>query len=333
MKIKLVRKNRGFALLLVLVFTSIGLLLMSASMSYTSNSALLNERNNQYNSTMLAAEAATEKIVSAMIHDFKNYGQPGIANNLNNYKQLVPTAGENAYWESFQFSDAQGNANRSYVVANGASYFTADLGSTYSGLGGTRIPYKIISNARMNNGRFNLTNAVQQEVAFTTIPIFQYAIFYNGLLELTRAAPLNIRGRVHSNSSIYYGSFSSSYVNFYEDVTSAGTIEKKSWWDYSVSDYTGAITFHQNRTTNSSTMSLPIGTNNTSAAVHQVIERPPAGEAINSAMGQERYYNKAEIVIIVSNSTVNVSVKNPYSATSNNILYTNAQYFISKGRR
>ncbi|MGV3755724.1 MAG: hypothetical protein ACO1QS_10115 [Verrucomicrobiota bacterium] len=330
--LNLVRKNRGFALLLVLVFTSIGLLLMSASMSYTSNSALLNERNNQYNSTMLAAEAATEKIVSAMINDFKNYGQPGIANNLNNYKLLVPTSTENAYWSSFQFTDAQGNANRSYVVANGASYFTADLGSTYSGLGGTRIPYKIISNAKMANGRFTLTNAVQQEVAFTTIPIFQYAIFYNGLLELTRAAPLNIRGRVHSNSSIYYGSFSSSYVNFYEDVTSSGTMEKKTWWDYTVSDYTGAITFHQSKTTNAPTMSLPIGTNNTSAAVHEVIERPDPGEAINSAMGQERYYNKAEVVILVSNNTVNVSIKTPNSATSNAVLYTNAQYFISTNK-
>jgi len=90
------RNKKGFALLLVLVFTSIGLLLLTASMNYTSNSALLNERNNQYNSTMLAAEAATEKVVGNMIMDFKIYGQTAIGSKLSTYKQMVPSSSENS---------------------------------------------------------------------------------------------------------------------------------------------------------------------------------------------------------------------------------------------
>ena len=330
---KLARKNRGFALLLVLVFTSIGLLLMSASMSYTSNAALLNERNNQYNSTMLAAEAATEKVVGNMIMDFKYYGQTAIGSKLNTYRQMVPNASENAYWSSFQFSDAQGNASRTYVGANGSSYFTADLGASYSGLGGTRIPYRIISNARMANGRFDLTNAVQQEIALTTIPIFQYAIFYNDRLEFTRCAPMNIRGRVHSNGNIYVGCSSSSFVNFYEDVSAVGVITTPDTWSgLSASSATGPITYYKAKTTNAVSMELPIGTNNTSEAVHKVIERPSPGEATTSAMGQERYFNKSEILILVSNGTVNVSIKTPFATTSNAIPSSHALTFVSTNK-
>lgn len=331
--LQLARRNRGFALLLVLVFTSIGLLLMTASMNYTSNSSLLNERNNQYNSTMLAAEAATEKVVGNMIMDFKAYGQTGIGNKLNTYRQMVPNTGENSYWNEFQFSDAQGNANRTYVNASGSSYFTADLGSTYSGLGGTRIPYRVISNAKMLNGRFTLTNAVQQEIAFTTIPIFQYAIFYNDRLEFTKAAPMNIRGRVHSNGNIYVGVSSSSYINFYEDVTAVGVITMPdTWGGLSAASATGPITYYKAKTTNFISMSLPIGTNNTSEAVHKVLERPTAGESTSSAMGQERYYNKAEVLILVSNSTVNVSIKTPYATVTNRIPTNHVLTFISTNK-
>jgi hypothetical protein len=331
--LQLARNKKGFALLLVLVFTSIGLLLLTASMNYTSNTALLNERNNQYNSTMLAAEAATEKVVGNMIMDFKIYGQTAIGSKLNTYKQMVPTSAENSYWSSFQFNDAQGNASRTYVGVNGSTYFTADLGSSYSGLGGTRIPYRIISNARMTNGRFNLTNAVQQEVAFTTIPIFQYAIFYNDRLEFTRAAPMNIRGRVHSNGNIYVGVSSSSYINFYEDVSAVGVITiPDTWAGLSASSATGPITYYKAKTTNAVSMELPIGTNNTSEAVHKVIERPPAGEATTSAMGQERYYNKSEVLILVSNGTVNVSIKTPFATVTNQIPASHALTFISTNK-
>jgi hypothetical protein len=327
--LNLIRKNKGMALLLTMIFTSLGILLLTAALNYTSNVSLLNERSNQYNTTMMAAEATTEKIISSMINDFKTYGQPGLANNLSSYRGMVPSSTESSYWTNFTFSDAQGNSSSTYVVTNGVTYFTNDLGSAYAGLGGTRIPYKVISNARMTTGRFNLTNAVQQEIAFTTIPIFQFAIFYNGLLEVTRAVDLNIRGRVHSNDSIYWGTHSSYTHNFFEAVSAVGVIDKVSRWDFTVADYTGPTTFYKGKTTNAPTMALPIGTNNSSAAVHKVIEQPPANEAISSAMGQERYYNKAEILILVSNATVTVSVKSPYSATSNNIAVAGWTNFMS----
>lgn len=329
---KLKRGRQGFALLMVLIFTSLGLLLMTAAMSWTSNSSLLNERSNQYNASMLAAEAASEKVMTAMLNDFKNYGQPGLANNLNNYKTRVPNASESSYWNDFQFSDGQGNTGKVYVASSGSAYFTNDLASPYAGLGGTRIPYKIVANAKLTSSRFNFTNAVQQEVAFTTVPIFQFAIFYNSLLEFTQCAPMNIRGKIHANGDIYVGTLSGSSLDCWQDVTATGVIAKPAWWGFSASDWSGSVTFHGETTTNAASLALPVGTNNTAAAVHKIIERPEAGELPTSDMGTERYYNKAEILILVTNGAVTVGVKNPYSTTSNNVVWSQASYFVSTNK-
>lgn len=328
----LLRRQRAYALMMVLIFSGISLLFLGAAMDWTTTSANLNERYNQYVSTQLAAEAATEKVVSAMLKDFDNYGQAGIANNLNSYKSMVPSSSEDSFWSNFEFNNAQGTADKVYVAQNGSAYYTNDLGSTYTGLGGTRIPFRIVSNARQKSGRFAITNAAQQDLAMTTIPIFQFAIFYNDLLEFNRCAPMNIRGRVHSNGDLYVGTLSGSSLTFYEHVSAVGSILKKSWWNVDVSDYSGPVTYNKGYTEAAKTMTLPVGTNNTSEALHKIIELPPAGESPSSTMGLERYYNKAELLILVSNSTVRVGVKTPFSAGSNNIPWSQVSYFVSTNK-
>ena len=62
---------------------------------------------------------------------------------------------------------------------------------------------------------------VQQEIQSAEIPVFQFAIFYNSLLEFTWAAPLTVRGRVHANGSIYTGSLCD--LTFMAPVTASGT--------------------------------------------------------------------------------------------------------------
>jgi hypothetical protein len=49
-------------------------------------------------------------------------------------------------------------------------------------------------------------------------------------------------------------------------------------------------------------LTLPIGTSNTPEAIREIIEPPPPGEAPNSALGQLRYYNKCDLVLVVSNN-------------------------------
>jgi hypothetical protein len=316
----------GYALLMVMVFAAIGLTVLTGTMNWASQTSLMNERNNQMSATTYAAEAATERIVSRLMSDYRASGESVVFNNLASYRTDVPDTSEDSYWSSFQFSNATGTTNQNYVARTQTQLYT-NLSGSYAGLRGFVSNYRVVSNARQTTGRFNLTNAVQQDLQLASIPVFQFAIFYDSLLEFTFAAPLVVRGRVHANSNIFLGSSAS--LELQQDVTATGTIGKQAWWGYTLANYTGSITYGGNVTTNTSALTLPIGTNNSAAAVREVINIPPTTESMSSAMGQQRFYNKAEMLILVSNSTVVVQVKTPFDASPTTINWSNANYFIS----
>lgn len=316
----------GYALVVVMTFAAIGLTVLSATMNWASQTSMMNERNNQLSTTLFAAEASTERVISRLMFDYKASGEGAVFNNLNSYRTNIPAATENAYWSAFQFSNASGATNQNYVDRTQISVYT-NLTGPYAGLMGFASTYRVVSNARQTTGRFTLTNAVQQDVQLASIPVFQFAIFYNSLLEFTMAAPLTVRGRVHANSNIFLGS--SADLDLQQNVTTTGTIGKQAWFGYGLSSFTGDITYGGTVSSNVSALTLPIGTNNSAAAVREVINLPPVGESMNSAMGQQRFYNKAELLVLVSNSTVVVKVKTPFDASPTTINWTNANYFIN----
>ncbi len=319
-------RSGGYALVMVMVFAAIGLTVMTASMNWTSQTALMNERNNQLSTTLFAAEAATEKVVARVMRDYEKGGETAVYKLLVSYRTDVPTSTESPLWADFQFSNATGTTNQNYVDRlTSQTYMPLD--SQYAGLSGFASTYRIISNARQTTGRFMLTNAVQQDIQLASIPVFQFAIFYNSLLEFTYAAPLVVRGRVHANNNIYLGS--SADLTLQRDITATGTIGKKAWSGYALSQFTGAITYGASVATNVSSLTLPIGTDNSAAAVRELINIPPVGESMNSAMVQQRYYYKAEMLILVSNATVTVQVKTPFDSSPTTINWTNANYFIA----
>ncbi len=319
-------RSGGYALVMVMVFAAIGLTVMTASMNWTSQTALMNERNNQLSTTLFAAEAATEKVVARVMRDYETSGEGAVDGNLGSYRTDVPTSTESPLWADFQFSNATGTTNQNYVDRLTSQTFVP-LDSQYAGLSGFASTYRIISNARQTTGRFMLTNAVQQDIQLASIPVFQFAIFYNSLLEFTYAAPLVVRGRVHANNNIYLGSIAD--LTLQRDITATGTIGKQAWGGYALNQFTGAITYGGSVATNVSSLTLPIGTTNSATAVREVINIPPVGELMNSAVGQQRYYNKAEMLILVSNATVTVQVKTPFDSSPTTINWTNANYFIA----
>ncbi len=319
-------RRDGYALLVVMTFAAIGLTVLSATMNWASQTSMMNERSNQLSTTLFAAEASTERIVSRLMFDYKASGEGTVFNNLTSYRTNIPGSTENAYWSAFQFSNASGTTNQNYVNRTQTSVYT-NLTGPYAGLMGFASTYRVVSNARQTTGRFSITNAVQQDVQLASIPVFQFAIFYNSLLEFTMAAPLTVRGRVHANSNIFLGS--SADLDLQQNVTTTGTIGKQAWFGYGLSSFTGDIDYGGTVSSNVSALTLPIGTNNTAAAVREVINIPPAGESMSSSMGQQRFYNKAELLVLVSNSTVVVKVKTPFDATPTTINWSNASYFIN----
>lgn len=300
------QRQAAYALLFVMIFTTIGAFILAATMTRTANVSKLNDRQRQYVVNLSAAEAATEKIVARMIADFRKDGQAGVMASVDSYRNTVPTPADNAYWTNFTFNNAEG-ANGQTHVSIVSNWTYVPLESQYYGLWGYAAKFRVLSNVRNVSGAETVPVAVQQEVQPAQIPIFQFAIFYNGLLEFTWAAPFTIRGRVHSNGDIYTGSAWD--LTFNSSVTSAKNIVKKGWAGYSLSSMSGKITYKSIKATNVPTLSLPIGTNNTPAAVREIIRMPPAGESMNTPLGTNRYYNKAELVLLVSNNTVTAQIR------------------------
>src|ERR1019366_5978538 len=62
---------------------------------------------------------------------------------------------------------------------------------------------EIIANAQNIASRYKLVSTVGQQLYLGTIPLFQFAIFYQNDMEICPGAPMTIGGFVHGNASIY----------------------------------------------------------------------------------------------------------------------------------
>lgn len=297
--------SSGYALIMVMIFTSLSFMILGSALTWSSNNAELTERNNQYFNLAAAAEAATEKVLSCISRDFQTQGESLVAANASLYRGMVPTPGENPLWADFEFSDGNGNMGHT-LVDNLTAWSYVELNSQFAGLRGMASTYRIISNARHWNSRYpDMVAALKQDIQIASIPVFQFAIFYSVALEINPGAPMTVTGRVHCNTNIYAQPNGCS-LTYGDDVTAAGDIIHDAMpGDPSSRSSTGRfINYLKQQSSKVSSLTLPIGTNNSPEAVQAVIEIPPAGEPKNSPIGKQRYYNKADLVLVVSNSVI-----------------------------
>lgn len=294
-------RRNGSALVLVMIFLVLAAMILGAALSWTTNSSRLTERNNQYFRTVSAAEAATEKVMGRMINDYRDDGESLVFAKLDEYRALVPTATENGGWADYEFLDPQGSPNRTYIQFIPPSEFRV-VSSQYRGLRGYASAFRLISNARDVNSPMNIVAAVRQDIELATIPIFQFAIFYNIDLEINPGPVMTVTGPVHCNSTIYLEPQNT--LTFQSDVTAAGAIIHHKKPGDPLNRTEGTIVFNAEHDAGVSTLNLPIGTNNHPLAVREVIKIPPAGESHTSAMGKQRYYNKADMVIVVNDAGI-----------------------------
>ena len=309
------RAADGHALLLVMCITTACMVVLAATMNRTLGTSNMNARNNQFIAGVYAAEASTEKVFAMMKSDFLAGNLVMVTNHLGMYRSAVPSASDSAnvacaYWNRYQFSDGQvpKGLNSNYVACTMSSSQQAtnwgSLRSQYAGLYGWTNAYRVVSNVKqIQNTTYNITSTCQLDVELDLIPVFQFAIFYNSLLEFTWCAPFTVNGRTHANGDVYTGSTCPLIFNGL--VTKTGSISSPAWDGHAVGEYSVAAKFNAGYSTNCQALTLPIGTTN----VHEIINMPPSGEDPTSALGQQRYFNKADLVLLVSNSTVTLTLK------------------------
>jgi hypothetical protein len=332
-KTKAVRS--GSSLVLVLMVTAGGVLLVAGILSWISTNNKLTQRINRYEASVAAAGAATEKIVSRLSRDFQTSDNNTVSNNLGTYRTLVPSSSDlssavssvldpitgllvpadattKADWSKFEFSDAQGNAGRTYVNAI-SPWSYGNLSARFPGLSGYSATYRVVSNARNTALPSSSISGVKQDVIVASIPVFQYQIFYAPDLEVNPSSAMTIRDRVHCNGTIY--SQPAGSVLFQGPVTASQRISRqKNPADPTLRSGTMAL-FQGPYESAVNSLNLPLGTNTSPAGFHSIIEVPPAGESLSSTMGRQRLYNKADLIILVSNN-VGVAKSGAYNGFS-----------------
>ncbi|MGH7973709.1 MAG: hypothetical protein ACREIC_33745, partial [Limisphaerales bacterium] len=297
------RQMQGNALLLVLILLAVSLVMVAGIFSYSASNSHLNQRDADYYQAVAASEAATEKVLSQITSDFRNYGDGYVQGHLATYRQAVPSSQEYSLWTNFDFMDLSGQTGQLEVDYYQLPGFNPVSGQ-YGPLNAFQDRIRILANARSKTSLDGVVGAVYQDIQLTRIPIFQYAIFYNVALEFTPLPPMNVYGPVHCNTNIYMNPAGS--LTFFNDVTSSGTIIMGPNPTSPLGTLGGSVTFKGAHDSGVSTLNLPIGTNNSPAAVVQVLDMPPPLENPQSSLGEQRYYNKADLIVLVTNNLVKV---------------------------
>lgn len=301
--------------MLVMVFTGISLFVLGGALSWTAQNSHLTSRNNDIFTTAFAAEAATEKVLATIAKDFQDDGEARVYANLSDYKDLRPKKREEPFWEDFTFTapgesteDATGDTGRIYVERR-TSWGWTELTSVYAGLRANASSYRVIANARMKRDHGTPARAgVLQDFQIASIPVFQFAIFHGLNMEISCGQPFNVTGRVHSNKKLYV--CPDNTLTFQTHVTAVGDITFGRAPGDGRAAPRGTVTYMGDHDAKVGALTLPIGTNNTPGAVRAIVEIPPPGESAASPMGRQRYYNKADMIIVVSNTTVTASSGN-----------------------
>lgn len=333
------RSRSGYALLIVVGFTSISLMALAGVVSWSSGNSRQIERNNTYFTSVSAAEAATEKVLASISQDFQQSGENVVAGNLANYRLLVPSSAESSFWSGWEFQNGAGSSGRTLVDRQFASVFT-NLESQYTGLYGIASGYRVISNARQTNSSGsggNFFGAVGQEIQVANIPIFQFAIFYNVNMEIQPGANMTVNGRVHSNMGMFVDPGAT--LTFNNHVTAAADILDAKAPGDGRSNQSGTTVYNGESDSRTSSMNMPIGTNNTPEAVRAILQPPPGTESASSAMGLQRFYNKADLIVTVNTNGITIATGGgakgvtSYTLTSNEVVFvanTNATFWDAR---
>jgi hypothetical protein len=187
------------------------------------------------------------------------------------------------------------------------------LGAPYQGLTMTADIYEIIANAINTTSEFNIQSTVGEQFSMGTIPLFQFAIFYQNDMEIAPGALMTINGPVHGNANIYLQPQDG--LTFNNTVSAVNSLVLGESPLDPTSRTPSAVTFSTNYGHLSDVMPLvlPVGTNNSgtvsnvSQNVNGILQLPQSGQTPSSNIGTNLLYNKADMIVLVSNNSITVT--------------------------
>jgi hypothetical protein len=315
----------GAALIITLSFLLVTLIVFASIMYWVTSSARVTTRNNLFNMSQAAAQAATEKAIAQMDRDFISQS----LNATNVYTVLIP---DTTSWPvQFQFSDTNGHANQIYVSIypqNWSTNLVTDLGSQFKGLFGDAAVCDVIATATPINAGSDMSNmsaVVSQHVMLCAIPVFQYAVFYNMDLDFSPGSALTMNGKVHCNGTIWM--YPQATATFTDAVEASVIVTNKDNPNdqQNLTSYVTPINYATlpggNPRSGVDTLALPImGANGSASNVEAILNLPPTAVAAPNAAA---YYPSNQIYLY---NTCDLIISNAFNG-SNGVRGTNITIF------
>ncbi len=308
------RGDRGFALIITMIFLAVCLMIFGSMMFWISSNAKVTMRNNQYNMSSGAAEAAVETALSRMDRDF-------LSQSLSNSSAYANLPVLMTNWPAqYVFSGTNGATNQISVYLGPPATNMVPLNSQFTGLYGLAQDAMIVATATptIQSGvtPVSVPATVRETLQFASIPLFQFAIFYNIDLEICPGTTMLITGPVFSNAGMWAGSAQTTFSN---TVTAVGSVVNTSAndpftlpADYSPQGGNPIFRMAGQPTVRNDPLTMPIGTNNDPAAVRSIVEIPPTNYVNGTAPayttnGMLYLMNAADLIISNSPSGTNSS--------------------------
>jgi hypothetical protein len=318
-------RQGGWALLVVMTLAACALMLLASVISWANANSTTTARNNEFFATSYAAEAATEKVLASLSQQYQNYGFTVVNQNMSTYASTLPTASDSPYWSSYQFSG--GTTANHVIVTNTASLAQIVMGAPYTGLTMMAQTFEIIANAQNTTSQYQLVSTVGQQIYLGNIPLFQFAIFYQGDMEISPGAAMTVSGPVHGNANIYLDPADG--LTLSNNISAVKTIYTNSSPENPVPNTFSFVNFDGLQLDNVEPLNMPVGTNttglvsNSSQNVYAILGVPQAGQTPSSSTGSNLLYNQADMIILISNNnTISVTsgagVNNQATVLSNN---------------
>jgi hypothetical protein len=190
--------------------------------------------------------------------------------------------------------------------------------------------YTIASHASDSASLTAVNAGVSQQLQLAGIPIFQFAMYSSGDMEISCGQPFDVTGRVHANNELFVEPDNA--LTFESGVTAVKDIlfQRDPLDPRGLTPGGTVVYVHpEEKLAPVAAMTLPIGASNSPTAIREIIEPPPdTGEDPNSPLGRLRYYNECDMVITVSDTNV-TATSGEYNGFATQITNTDVNLFVS----
>ncbi len=320
------RQQHGYALMMVLGFAALSLLVLGAAMNWVDSNARQTQRKNRYLATSAVGEGVADKVVAQIAGDFQTKGGAMAYLSPSGYGKLTTQVSEADLWRQFAVDDGQGNTNQ-VLVTRTTNWNYGLLNTKYSGLYGSNATYRLSAHISEVGQPANLAVSMQQDLQVASIPLFQFAIFYGMDLEINPPNNFTVNGRVHSNGAIY--TKPPATTTFQTHVTAVGAIQLTNSPNDPVTRTLGRVVYQGEHDGGAKSLNVPIGATGDVNALQAMIDIPPVGESASSLVGQQRYYNKADLVILVNDNGV-VATSGAYDGFNTTVPWVESKGIVNK---